>query len=80
MIANRVRELRQAHGLSQEKLAQQAGVAAQVIYLLETRPGYGCRDDVKVRLCTYFRVPLGHLFWVEETEDGDLAGTAAGVP
>ena len=36
MLGDRVRELRKAHGWSQQKLGDEAGVTAQTVWLLET--------------------------------------------
>ena len=35
-LGHRVRELRKAHGWSQQKLGDEAGVTAQTVWLLET--------------------------------------------
>ena len=35
-LGDRVRELRKAHGWSQQKLGDEAGVTAQTVWLLET--------------------------------------------
>lgn len=74
MLANRVRELREAHGLSQPQLADKAKVSERLIVLLETEDGYRPRFESAESLCRYFDVPLGHLFFFDwERNPQDLS-------
>lgn len=65
MLNNRVRAIREAHGLSQPQLAQRSGVSNRLITALETERGYRPNFLAAEALCAYFDVPLGHLFFFD---------------
>lgn len=65
VLRNRVREFRELHGLTQGELAIRAGVSERVVTLLETVEGYTPQMRVALRLCGFFNVDLGRLFWIE---------------
>jgi DNA-binding XRE family transcriptional regulator len=65
MLHNRVKELREAHRLSQEQLAERSGVSMRLVTQLENEPGYTPQMRVAVALCRYFDVEIGDLFWIE---------------
>jgi putative transcriptional regulator len=65
MLRNRVREFRLMHGITQEELARRADIATAVVVRLETVPGYEPRMDIAIRLCRYFNVELGRLFFID---------------
>lgn len=65
MLRNRVKELREAHRLSQEQLADRCGVSMRLVTQLESEPGYTPQMRVAVAMCRYFDVELGDLFWIE---------------
>jgi transcriptional regulator with XRE-family HTH domain len=48
----RLRELRRRHGLSQEKLADRAGVSLTTVARLESQPTSPCRCQTLARLAT----------------------------
>ena len=64
----RLRELRRQHGLSQERLADRAGLSLTTVARLESRPTSPCRGRTLGRLAT----ALG-----EEPEAISLAGARA---
>jgi transcriptional regulator with XRE-family HTH domain len=65
VLVNRLRDLREAHGLSQPQLAEKSNVSERLIVLLETEPGYRPRFESAEALCRYFDVPLGRLFFFD---------------
>lgn len=69
MLHNRVREIRTALGMTQSGLAEKVGLTLSVIVWLEATPGYQPSFKSAIRLCRYFRVPLGHLFWIDDDAD-----------
>lgn len=65
MLRNRVKELREAHRLSQEQLAERTGLSLRLITALESIDDYTPQMRVAVALCRYFDVELGDLFEIE---------------
>lgn len=66
ILRNRVKKFREIHGLTQDELAQRTGVSSRMITLLETDDGnHAPRMSVILKLCEYFNVDLGRLFWTE---------------
>lgn len=64
-IANRVRELRNAAGLTQEELAGKAGVTRVTINCLENGV-YAPSLELALRLARFFKKPVEELFRLEE--------------
>lgn len=65
MLQNRLKFIREAHGLSQPQLAERSKVSLRLISLLETVEDYRPRFEYAEMLCKYFDVPLGHLFYFD---------------
>lgn len=80
MLNNRVRAIREAHGLSQPQLAQRSGVSNRLITALETERGYRPNFIAAEALCAYFDVPLGHLFFFDWEHERPARATSDGWP
>lgn len=65
-LADRVRQLREARGWDQKRLAEASGVDRSVISLMERDGRNGARPDTLVRLAGAFGVTVGYLLGVEE--------------
>ncbi len=74
-VANRLRELRQRHGLTQEQLARDLGVTRHTIIALEVGR-YVPSIELALRLAAYFDEPLETIFWLPAGEDATLRGGA----
>lgn len=61
MFADRLRELRKKHGLTQEQLARLIGVERSSIGKYEGKQGVIPSDDVKLRIAEYFHVSIDYL-------------------
>ena len=61
IIANRVRELRRANGLTLREVAQTLGITYQAIANIETYIT-GATDDTKVKIAAYFHMPVHEVF------------------
>jgi putative transcriptional regulator len=66
-VVNCLRELRRAHGLTQEKLAEDLGVTRHTILALEVGR-YVPSIELALLLAAYFKRPLESIFWLEEKE------------
>lgn len=64
-VANRLRELRHEHGLTQERLAEDMGVTRHTILALEVGR-YVPSIELALRLASYFQRPLESIFWLEK--------------
>jgi putative transcriptional regulator len=73
MVANRLRELRQEHGLTQEQLAADLDVTRHTILALEVGR-YVPSIELALRLAAYFDRPLETIFWLDPREDQRLRG------
>lgn len=65
MLRNRVGDFRELHGLTQKDLGERTGVGREVIARLEAEPGYQPTMATAIRLCAYFKVDLGRMFWID---------------
>lgn len=74
-VVNRLRELRQEHGLTQEQLAADLEVTRHTILALEVGR-YQPSIELALRLAAYFNRPLETIFWLEPAEDQRLRGHA----
>jgi putative transcriptional regulator len=74
-VANRLRELRQEHGLTQEQLAAELDVTRHTILALEVGR-YVPSIELALRLAAYFDQPLEMIFWLDSEEDQRLRGQA----
>ncbi|HEU4782795.1 MAG TPA: helix-turn-helix transcriptional regulator [Ktedonobacterales bacterium] len=74
-VANRLRELRQEHGLTQEQLAADLEVTRHTILALEVGR-YVPSIELALRLAAYFNRPLETIFWLDPDEDVRLRGQA----
>jgi putative transcriptional regulator len=74
-VANRLRELRQEHGLTQEQLASDLDVTRHTILALEVGR-YVPSIELALRLAAYFDRPLETIFWLDPQEDQRLRGQA----
>jgi putative transcriptional regulator len=63
-VRNRLRELRTAHGLTQEELAELVSVTRQTIGLIENHR-YNPTLSLCLRLAVVLDTELGELFWAE---------------
>lgn len=66
-MRNRVRELREARGLTQEELAKQVRVSRQTIHAIENDK-YNPTLDLAFRLARLFEQPIESLFLYTEEE------------
>lgn len=67
-IDNRVEEFRKHHKLSQEALAQRAGVSRQTINALE-RGNYFPSLLLALQIASVFSTTVDHLFTLRQTDD-----------
>lgn len=74
-VVNRLRELRQEHGLTQEQLANDLEVTRHTILALEVGR-YVPSIELALRLSAYFNRPLETIFWLDSDEDNRLRGQA----
>lgn len=74
-VANRLRELRQRYGLTQERLAADLGVTRHTILALEVGR-YVPSIELALRLAAYFDQPLESIFWLFPAAGDDLRGAA----
>ncbi len=65
MLRNRVKEFRELHQLSQEQLAEKAGVTRQTVNYIETEQGYTPQSQSMVKLAMFFNCELGVLFYID---------------
>lgn len=72
IFAEKLRQLRERSGMSQEKLAEQLGVSRQVITKWENGTGTPKIDNLKA-LADCFHVTLDELLGRTEASDQDLA-------
>ena len=74
-VVNRLRELRQEHGLTQEQLAADLEVTRHTILALEVGR-YVPSIELALRLAAYFNRPLETIFWLNPDEDARIRGQA----
>jgi putative transcriptional regulator len=74
-VVNRLRELRQEHGLTQEQLAADLEVTRHTILALEVGR-YVPSIELALRLAAYFNRPLETIFWLDPDEDARTRGQA----
>jgi putative transcriptional regulator len=74
-VRNRLRELRQEHGLTQEQLAADLEVTRHTILALEVGR-YVPSIELALRLAAYFDRPLETIFWLDMEEDRAIRGLA----
>ncbi len=67
-VANRLRELRREHELTQEQLAEDLLVTRHTIIALEVGR-YVPSIELALQIALYFDLPLESIFWLE-SEDG----------
>jgi putative transcriptional regulator len=72
-VANRLRELRQRYGLTQEQLARDLDVTRHTILALEVGR-YVPSIELALRLAAYFDQPLETIFWLPDAELADVRG------
>jgi len=65
-IRNRIRELRTAHNLTQQALADRVGVTRQTVNAIELGK-YSPTLEMAFRIAAVFGVPLDDVFQFEET-------------
>src|SRR5215467_3519451 len=75
VVVNRLRELRQEHGLTQEQLAADLEVTRHTILALEVGR-YVPSIELALRLAAYFDCPLETIFWLDPDEDRAVRGKA----
>jgi putative transcriptional regulator len=69
-LCNRVREVRSERELTQERLAGMVQVTRQTIIAIE-KGGYAPSVELALRLAKALDVPVGNIFWLEETGGGE---------
>lgn len=74
-VVNRLRELRQEYGLTQEQLAADLEVTRHTILALEVGR-YVPSIELALRLAAYFNRPLETIFWLDPDEDARMRGQA----
>jgi putative transcriptional regulator len=72
-VTNRLRELRQRYGLTQEQLARDLDVTRHTILALEVGR-YVPSIELALRLAAYFDQPLETIFWLPDEELADVRG------
>jgi putative transcriptional regulator len=75
VVVNRLRELRQERGLTQEQLAIDLNVTRHTILALEVGR-YVPSIELALRLAAYFDRPLETIFWLDPHEDRAVRGMA----
>jgi putative transcriptional regulator len=75
VVVNRLRDLRQARGLTQEQLAGDLEVTRQTILALEVGR-YVPSIELALRLAAYFNRSLEAIFWLEPDVDHRIRGQA----
>jgi putative transcriptional regulator len=75
VVVNRLRELRQEAGLTQEQLAADLDVTRHTILALEVGR-YVPSIGLALRLAAYFNRPLETIFWLDPHEDRRIRGQA----
>jgi putative transcriptional regulator len=78
VVRNRLRELRQEHGLTQEQLGADLGVTRHTILALEVGR-YVPSIELALRLAAYFGRPLEGIFWLEPAEDARAPAVSLGA-
>ncbi len=78
VVRNRLRELRQEHGLTQEQLGADLGVTRHTILALEVGR-YVPSIELALRLAAYFGLPLESIFWLEPAEDARAPAVSLGA-
>jgi putative transcriptional regulator len=71
LVANRLRDLRQQHNLTQEQLARDLDVTRHTILALEVGR-YVPSIELALRLAAYFNQPLETIFWLPADERAAL--------
>ena len=74
-VANRLRELRQRYGLTQEALAHELDVSRHTILAIEVGR-YVPSIELALRLAAYFDQPLETIFWLTSPPGAELRGAA----
>jgi putative transcriptional regulator len=74
-VANRLRELRQEHGMTQEELAADLDVTRHTILAIEVGR-YVPSIELALRLVAYFDRPLEMIFWLDPPPDRAICGLA----
>ncbi len=75
-VTNRLRELRQRHGLTQEQLAHDLDVTRHTILALEVGR-YVPSIELALKLAAYFDQPLESIFWLPDEEIAELRALRA---
>ena len=78
-VTNRLRELRQRHGLTQEQLAHDLDVTRHTILALEVGR-YVPSIELALKLAAYFDQPLESIFWLPDEEIAELRALRAAAP
>lgn len=78
-VANRLRDLRLAHGLTQERLARDLDVTRHTILALEVGR-YVPSIELALKLAAYFDQPLETIFWLPAEEVAELRALHAQRP
>jgi len=67
ILRNRVREIRQEKGLTQQSLADQVGVTRQTIIAIE-KSKFAPSVKLALELAAALAAPLEEMFWLEKVE------------
>ncbi len=66
-LANRLKEIRQTRGFTQEALAEQVGVTRQTIIAIE-KSKFVPSVRLALEIAAILAVPLDHIFWLEKSK------------
>lgn len=70
-IKNSIQMLRTAHGIDQQKMADEFGITRTYFSKLENQrfsPG----PELMARICIYFHKELGEVFYINRVEGADI--------
>lgn len=68
-LRNRLKELRARHDLTQQALAEKAGVSRQSIISIE-KGRYSPSVELALRIARVLQEPLEEAFWLDDDEEG----------
>jgi putative transcriptional regulator len=69
-LSNRLKEIRQARGFTQEALAEQAGVTRQTIIAIE-KSRFVPSVKLALEIAAILGMPVENIFWLEKSKTKD---------
>jgi len=70
IFVERIKELRNEHGISQQELSDKSGVSISIIKLVEARRSGSTKENFQ-KIADYFKVPLKEIYW-EDYRDSTI--------